>query len=253
MMKQFEGLVFDIDNTAVPEGSLEVTSEPLSEAFRMLDKDIPVMAATGRTKEFALPITSQLRLHHESIIANGAQIMDSISGRVLWQNNLSIAQVQRIISLCGDYDSAAHCCIAGDPMGSFLTAHEQSAREAPGVFFMNLSEETAYEFARKLNEEEAVSIYVSSSEGAGKNLFDVNVGNHNTNKGATLLRLLGQKALDPKRIIAVGDSVNDIELFKVVGYRIATADAHPDLLEMADEVVPAQSQDGLLEVVQKFI
>ena len=48
-MKRFEGFVFDIDYTAVPEGSLVVTSELLLRAFHSLDRQMPAITAPGRT------------------------------------------------------------------------------------------------------------------------------------------------------------------------------------------------------------
>ncbi|MFZ3010086.1 MAG: HAD family hydrolase [Candidatus Microsaccharimonas sp.] len=252
-MKRFEGFVFDIDNTAVPEESLVVTSKPLLQAFHALDSHIPAIAATGRTVEFALPITSQLALHHESVVANGAQIINSRSGEVLIENSLNQDQVKRIIALCEHYDSTAHLAIAGDPTDSFFTAREQQARSAPGVFFMNLTEEIALAVEKELLENEQVGAYVSHSTLNGEHMYDVNIGNKDAEKGTALRKLLAIKAIDPMKMIGVGDSVNDISLFEAVGYRIATADADPTLLSMADEIIPPESEDGLLSVVRRFI
>lgn len=252
-MRRFKGFVFDIDNTAVPERSLSVTSPALLRAFHELDKNIPAIAATGRTAEYALPITSSLALHHESVVANGAQVIDSKTGRILFESNLTIGQVATIIALCKKYNDSAHCCIAGDPMGSFYTAEQQWARSAPGAFFIDLDETTAQAFNDELLSTESVSTYLTRSEVNGKILVDVNIGSREAEKGRATRALLASKAINPFHMIAVGDGINDISLFESVGYGIATADAHPDLLAIADEVIPPQSEDGLLQVVRRFV
>lgn len=252
-MRYYQGVVFDIDNTAVPEGSLEVTSVDLVEAFRSLSPSIPAIAATGRTVEYAQPITSQLALHHESIVANGAQVMDSMTGRILREDSLNVEQVREIIELCRQHDSTAHCCIAGDPMGSRITADQQVAREAPGVFFMDLSEEVASSFSDALISVNGIRSYVTSVVQKDRTLYDVNIGGAEAEKGIALRGLLARKEIDPNRMVAVGDGINDISLFEVVGYRIAMADAHPDLLAAADEVVAPQSENGLLSVIRRFL
>ena len=252
-MREFEGFVFDLDNTAVSEGSLRVGSETLLHAFHSLDSSIPVMAATGRSLEFALPITSEFGLYHESIVANGAQIIESRSGMVLEENSLSLMQVDSIIKLVATYDLDAHCCIAGDPMGSRYTAEEQIARSAPGVFVMDLDELTATALASEVAKNNQMHAYISSSVEGDRVLYDVNIGSSEAEKGKALLKLLSKKAINPMDMIVVGDSINDLSLFDVAGYRIAMADAHPTLLERADEIIPSQKENGLLEVVRRFI
>lgn len=252
-MREFEGIVFDIDNTAVSEGSMHVASKALLRAFHSLNSGVVAIAATGRSLEFALPITSALQLRHESIVANGAQIINSMTGDVINQNNLSKRQVSKIIKMCSEFDKLAHCCIAGDPVDSKYTALEQVAREAPGLFFMGLDKITAESFNKRLINSEHVSSYISSSFENGRWTYDVNIGSAEAEKGIALIKLLGRKSIDPMNMIAVGDGINDVSLFQSVGYRIAMADAHHDLLSIADEIIPSQKEDGLLRVIERFL
>jgi HAD superfamily hydrolase (TIGR01484 family) len=252
-MKKYDGFVFDIDNTAVPDGSSRVTSKPLLDAFHALPETVPAIAATGRTARFALPITSQLELHHESVVTNGAEIMNSRTGELLHQRVLSSEQVKAIIAICAYHDDMARCCVSGDPAGSFFVASEQTPREAAGVFFMGLSEDAATEVSNALTKKFDLSVYISSTWENNAYLCDVNIGHPEAEKGIALRRLLAQKTIDATRMIGIGDGINDVSLFEVVGHRIAMADAHPTLLAMADEVIPSQSEDGLTEVVARFL
>lgn len=252
-MKHFEGFVFDIDNTAVPEGSLRVTSNSLLSAFRSLDESVIAMAATARTVEFAQPITSELGLRHDSIVANGAQVMNSRSGEVVLEHKLSCEQVEDLIHLSRKYAPDAHCCIAGDPIDSFYIAAEQRARESPGLYLLDLSLETAESYLEEVLATQEVSAYISTSTVCGELMCDVNVGSIEADKGRALKRLLAKHAIQPSKMVAIGDGINDISLLRAAGYRVAMADSHPELLAIADEIVPSQSEDGLLEIVTRFL
>jgi hydroxymethylpyrimidine pyrophosphatase-like HAD family hydrolase len=53
--------------------------------------------------------------------------------------------------------------------------------------------------------------------------------------------------------IAVGDSGNDSSMIAWAGLGVAMGNAVPELLEIADEVAPAVTEDGLAYVIEKHI
>lgn len=248
----YEGIVFDIDNTIVPDGSYNVPYDDVVEGFTCLDNDVIAIAATGRTLDYALPVTSQLKLHHESIVANGAQIINSQNGDILYQTSLSKNAVEYILSLCLEIDKDFQFCIAGDPIGSVISVADQSPRESPGVFLINIPLKSAMQITEILNDNPEYSVYVSTNWIDGTNSYDVNIGHAYAEKGTALRYLLRKKDVDVKKIIAVGDGINDIGLFAIAGYRIAVEGSHPELLKIADEIIPSHNNLGILEVLRRF-
>ncbi|MDG7042371.1 MAG: HAD hydrolase family protein [Nitrososphaerota archaeon] len=53
--------------------------------------------------------------------------------------------------------------------------------------------------------------------------------------------------------IGVGDFPNDLPLFKVSGLKVAMGNAVPDLKAIADYIAPTYEEDGVAEVLRKFI
>lgn len=65
-----------------------------------------------------------------------------------------------------------------------------------------------------------------------------------TEKGEALREIMRAKSLQPQQVIFMGNDVNDIPGFEAVGYTVAPADAHPQVLRMADLVLTNNGGHG---------
>jgi Cof subfamily protein (haloacid dehalogenase superfamily) len=57
----------------------------------------------------------------------------------------------------------------------------------------------------------------------------------------------------PAATIAFGDMPNDVPMFRWAGRGVAMADAHPELLAVADEVTASNESDGVALVVERLL
>lgn len=249
-MSEYRGFVFDIDMTAVPNGAQTVESECLKAAFAGLPENTIAIAATGRTPEVALPITQGLNLKHESVVANGALIIDSQTGEVSWQRILSQKQVGLVIKSCLPYDFQLY--LGGDGLDTYRTAREQQARPVASAYLKKVPEELAHGIRDDIASIEGVNAYLSPAWGGVEGAFDLNIGHIEAKKHNALLELYGRYGIEPNEMIGVGDGINDVELFSVVGHKVAVANADPRLMALADEIISSQEEDGLAEVVTRF-
>lgn len=71
-------------------------------------------------------------------------------------------------------------------------------------------------------------------------------------KGTGLDAVCEELALDPGDFLAVGDSVNDAQLFDLAGDAVAVANADETARERADRVTTAPFADGFLEAVAPY-
>jgi N-acylneuraminate cytidylyltransferase len=65
-----------------------------------------------------------------------------------------------------------------------------------------------------------------------------------TEKALVLKQLIADKGLDPAQVIYMGNDVNDLVCFDLVGCACAPADAHPEVLRAADLVLPDEGGHG---------
>jgi YrbI family 3-deoxy-D-manno-octulosonate 8-phosphate phosphatase len=56
-------------------------------------------------------------------------------------------------------------------------------------------------------------------------------------KGPALSRWLLERKLDPRQVVYVGNDANDLPCLEMVGFRVAVADAHPSVRQVADLVL----------------
>lgn len=64
-------------------------------------------------------------------------------------------------------------------------------------------------------------------------------------KGIAIPAILAHFGLDASQAMAFGDSLNDLEMLKVVGVGVAMGNAKPQLKAVADDVCGAVSEDGI--------
>jgi hydroxymethylpyrimidine pyrophosphatase-like HAD family hydrolase len=59
--------------------------------------------------------------------------------------------------------------------------------------------------------------------------------------------------LKKDEIIGVGDGYNDFPLLMACGLKVAMGNAVPDLKEIADYIAPSVVEDGVVDIISKFI
>ena len=71
-------------------------------------------------------------------------------------------------------------------------------------------------------------------------------------KGTGLARLAGELGVAPADVLALGDMPNDLSMLHWAGHGVAMANAHPAVLEAADEVTAGNSEDGLAIILERW-
>ena len=83
--------------------------------------------------------------------------------------------------------------------------------------------------------------------------LDVPVYQGIADKGSALQSLLQEKNVNPANVIYVGNDVNDLPCFPLVGCPVAVADAHPDVLPHANLVLKTKGGFGAVRELSDMI
>ena len=108
--------------------------------------------------------------------------------------------------------------------------------------------ERAPELERKLAEKYKGQVSVYRSEP-----FFIEAMPLNVDKAASLDKMLQTIGLTREDAICCGDGFNDISMIKYAGVGVAMGNAQPPVKEAADYVTGTNDEDGLVEVVDKFV
>jgi hydroxymethylpyrimidine pyrophosphatase-like HAD family hydrolase len=71
-------------------------------------------------------------------------------------------------------------------------------------------------------------------------------------KASTLEQLIDEEGLTASDVVAFGDMPNDVEMIAWAGHGVAVANAHPEVLAVADEVTGTNDADGVAEVLERL-
>ncbi len=72
-------------------------------------------------------------------------------------------------------------------------------------------------------------------------------------KGTTLARLANQWGIAQHEVVAFGDMPNDVDMLRWAGRGYAVGNAHPLVLDAADERAPSIHDDGVAQVVERLL
>jgi hydroxymethylpyrimidine pyrophosphatase-like HAD family hydrolase len=72
-------------------------------------------------------------------------------------------------------------------------------------------------------------------------------------KGSGLSFVASRLGFRPEETVACGDGENDRELLGWAGYGVAVANAHEDVLERADLVVPSVQEEGVAALLEAYL
>ena len=72
------------------------------------------------------------------------------------------------------------------------------------------------------------------------------------NKGTALLALAKDMGLHPSDFLAIGDSLNDLQMLKTAGMGITVANAHPGIKAVAAYVSEKEYGSGFVDALKKY-
>ncbi len=71
-------------------------------------------------------------------------------------------------------------------------------------------------------------------------------------KASALARVCAQRGIDNGHVLAFGDMPNDLPMLEWAGHAVAVANAHPDVLAVADEVTAGNDDAGVARVLERL-
>jgi len=73
------------------------------------------------------------------------------------------------------------------------------------------------------------------------------------NKAKDLVNYCQSNDIDLKKVIYIGNDVNDLDAMRLVGFPVAPADAHPEVLKIAKHVTLARGGEGVIKELSESL
>lgn len=245
---KYKAIIFDLDGTAIPNKREGVPSERLVEVVKKLKGKIFISAATGRPITMCRSIFKKLGLTSPCVISGGAQIIDPILGKILWQKPLAKAQVEAVIKVTSNYD---YPILFSDEMIGEIGKDKIIKVRENYICIAPVAKEDIGILLKELNNIPDVVAHPVTSW--TPNHFDIHVVHKEATKKHALQILLEMLHIKKEEAIGFGDAENDLPLFEMVGYRVAMSNGAQKLKDAADFIAENDDEDGLAKAIETLV
>ena len=123
-------------------------------------------------------------------------------------------------------------------------SHDNMYRLTETVFYKTLARKDLEDALEDFEYRDRLEIYDSG--------FALHVTDRRVNKGTSLRYLCERNGIDMENVMAIGDSQNDEDFLKEVGYKIAVGNADEKLKEISTYTCEKMFGDGVAEAIEKF-
>lgn len=246
----YKALISDIDGTLIPNRFDGELSQKVIAAVNKAKNKIHIGLATSRHPKDIFHLTDALDIADPSIVFGGAQIIDTASKKVLWQQPIATADAKEIVEIAKKMDIAF---VAND-LGERI-------RVAPDVSYMptmplsfwghGLDKEQLNAFHQAIKHLDTSGLHVIPSWQDGK--VDFLITHTNATKQHAILKVAEILQIDPSEMIGIGDGANDLPLLMACGLKVAVGNAVEELKDIADYIAPVVEEDALADVLEKFV
>ena len=257
-------IAIDLDDTLL-DNRQQLSPRTLAVLQQAMRNGVAVTIATGRMFQSALPFATELGIKLPLITYNGALIRQGDNGETIFHRPIETALAQELADLfrrrnwylqkyvddrlyVAELDENArfyadYAKVEAIPLGdSFFQMNEAPTK----MLSMGDPEELAA-ISAELDSRFGGRLYLASSKKRYLEMVDARV-----NKGQALDFLAGRLGILQHEVMAIGDSMNDLDMIQYAGIGVAMGNANPTVRAAADFVTLGNSEDGVAAAVEKF-
>ncbi|GAB6179412.1 Cof-type HAD-IIB family hydrolase [Desulfotomaculum defluvii] len=264
-MPNYKMIAIDLDDTLL-NTNLKISPRNKEYIKRAKEAGIHVTLATGRMFCSALPYAKELELNLPLITYQGALVKEAQTGEVLIHRPVPLEQAREVIewgSKLGYHvnvyvndtlyvekitpEAEAYQKISripAQPVGNLL----HFLKEAPTKVLLIGGSEELDTLQEEMTKQYGSTIHICKS----KPHF-LEFSHPMATKGNALDTLAKGWGLTPAQVIAIGDAPNDLEMIEYAGLGVIMANGDPAVKAKADYVTQSNDNDGVAEVIEKFV
>lgn len=269
MMGQQKVLALDIDGT-LTNSRKEITPSTKKAIQDIMKEGHKVILASGRPTPGMRRYEQELELEKYGgylLSFNGGKVVDCRSGEIIYQKMLPMTIIPGLYAFakrngCGLITYLGSTVISAfepdeyillearinglpvKPVGNFVDFVDFEVNKC----LMTIDGDTAAALEKELQGKygDIVSIYRSEP-------YFIEIMAKDVNKASSLEKTLVAIGQKRENAICCGDGFNDISMIKYAGIGVAMGNAQPLVKEAADYITATNDEDGLVQVIDKFI
>lgn len=262
----------DLDGTLL-RSDLTVSAHTVRTLQAASAEGILVALVTGRPMRWLPLVYEQLGVPYPAVCSNGAVVYDIGADRVVSARLLSPVQLVDLASVLDE--ALPGCSMASEGIGNSARGSTDADFVADEFYNHPWNEgsqplpgrKRAYVLGRPsvkllvrhahMASEEMAAAVGPLLEGQVAMTYSTNVGllefaAPGVTKATGLAAVAELLGVAAPGVLAFGDMPNDVPMLAWAGHGVAMANAHDDLLAVADEVTAPNSEDGVAQVLERW-
>ena len=255
-MKNVKIVFTDLDGTLTKEhGKIDIVNKPI--IVKLTSIGIPVVLSTGRPLPYVIPLCKQFGLSNYVITSNGAEVYNIKAKKVIYQSIISKENIEKLDNLIKKYKMlfmansiTKRYTNKTDVLGfvnvnSLLDINEDLSQ----VVVESLDLQDMMVFRKDLEKETTLKVANKTKHIVEGKLLYYDITNKDSSKGEAIKTLCKHLNIDIQRTMAIGDSINDVDMFNVVGYKVAVSNASDELKALADTITLSNKENGVATIL----
>ncbi|CAH1215165.1 Sugar phosphatase YidA [Paenibacillus plantiphilus] len=262
MSIHYDMIALDVDGTLLRDD--HVLTPAVREAVReAASRGAEIVLCTGRGPTNTLPVLEELGLSGTIITHNGAATVDAARREVIHQYGFTADEVAQFRDYCllgghhFDLNTAFDLMIEGITPGAEAMYSryrvEPIWRNAADSLPDGLIKFTVFGEQREIDIIEADwQQWTDGLQFIRSGDYFIDVQNREASKAAALKQLAQARAIDPSRIMAIGNYFNDVGMLSFAGLGIAVANSPEAVKAAANAVSLSNEEDGVAHALRSY-
>ncbi len=264
---KYKMIVLDMDDTLLTDAHT-ISTRNKNAIKAAQEKGVYVILASGRPTPAMTSFAEELELdtYNSYIISfNGGQIINMATEEVIFEQTLDVLDLHKIY----DFSEANHTAFITYDNGKIIGTKdseyidvEENLTGIPYVKVNDLKNTITRNCVKclLLEEPEYLKTVETKLKAHRPDLsisrskpFFLEVMPQGIDKAATLERLIKQLGIQQQEVIAVGNAGNDLSMVEYAGLGVWVDNVTPELRSKADLIVASNNEDGVAEVIEKYL
>ncbi|MEK5026146.1 Cof-type HAD-IIB family hydrolase [Paenibacillus sp. FSL L8-0470] len=244
MTAKYRLLALDMDGTLLNDEQI-ITPKTVEWIQKAVDAGVHVCLSTGRASKSAMPYAEQLGLKTPMIMVNGSEVWRA-PYELYRRSLMDPVLVQQMYDIAQEYDIWFWAYSVDEVYNRNNWDGEILSREWLKFGYSTEDDEIRHKLLMRLQDMGGLEITNSSPHNLEINPLGVN-------KASGIREVCKLLGLEMSQVVAVGDSLNDLAAIQQAGFGVAMGNAQETVKQEADAVVASNNDDGIAEVIQKYI
>ena len=264
--------VSDLDGTLL-NSETKLSDYTIKELNKLIDDGLNFTYATARGYNSSKVVSEGLNIKYPVILCNGVKIYDPLTEKTLFSSFFNKEEIKLVKRISEKYDNYPILYQTKEDVDKFyyveynissgkkyyldkrvsdkrltISKDKEDLFSHDSIYYFNFID--TYENLKPIYDELKEHFRCVFQQEIYREEYWLEVLPNKADKGHSLAKL--KKLLDVDKIIYFGDSVNDIEAFKVADLCYAVSNSKKELLPYANEVIGSNNSNGVINKIKEM-